>query len=65
MHMQIGCHAGSAMTQLGTEPASQGTPRLAADRKTKMCSIFDIDDRMCLQRCIWEANRRHEGDLGQ
>ena len=52
MHREL-CHrTGAVMLQLGTERSSQGRPRSVADRKTEMCSIFDVYDKMCSQRCV-------------
>ena len=52
MHREIGRRTGAAMSQLGAERSSRGRPRSVADRKTEMCSIFDVYDKMCSQRCV-------------
>jgi len=45
------CRRISAMTQLSAELSSRERPGSVADRKTEMCSIFDVYDK-CVRKGV-------------
>jgi len=49
--MEICRRTSTAVTQLGSELSSEGRSRNGSDRKTEMCSIFDVYDK-CVRKGV-------------
>jgi len=51
MRSEICRRKSAAVTQLGSEQSSRERPGTVGDRKTQMCSIFDVYDK-CVRRGV-------------